>query len=67
MPELGIVLHLCQEIAKSFPIIKRLKFYLTTIIKRKKFDDDNKNVNRKQRGKQLREREIRQTKTTRKN
>ena len=57
MPELGIVLHLCQEIAKSFPIIKRLKFYLTTIIKRKKFDDDNKNVNRKQRGKQLRERE----------
>jgi len=36
LPELGIVLYLYQEIVKSFPIlINRLRFYLTTIIKRK--------------------------------
>ena len=57
MPELGIVLHLYQEIVKSFPRIYRLLFYLRTIIKRKKFADDKNNVNRKQRGKHLRERE----------
>ena len=64
MPELGIVLHLYQEIVKSFPRIYRLLFYLRTIIKRKKFADDKNNVNRKQRGKHLRERE---TKTSRRN